>query len=772
MTTQKKPNWRLVLGTLGISLLLGYLLGGLFILPGLTLETIQKGIAYILLHPFKHWWNEYSRYVLLGVVMVWMIGFSYYLSNQKNFMFGREYGSARWEDIKKFNRKYADYMSRWKNPKNYTAQNRILSMNARISYNTSKTLLNNNQFVVGGSGAGKTAFFVTPNLYQCYGSNVYTDPKGDTLKENGRFLEAQGIVVKSINLCDMRESCQYNPFKYIRNQQDLQKLITNLIANTTPAESHAQDPFWEKAETLYLTAIFSYVWKCCPRDDEVVVTKTFMDPTGMVYEKQVVEHVHMERNFRTVLMLLDEAEVPANEKEESPLTKRMKKLARSNKLGKHHIAVRNYFKCIRGAGDTVRSIIISANARFAPFDNEDLLRILDDDDIDLGSLGIGLDGDEETKTSLFCIIPDDDTTFNFVPGMLYTQLFQELYRQARYHGGRLPIDVGFWLDEFANIKMPDSFDKILATCRSRGIYCTIILQNLAQIKDLYEKKWESVVGNCDTFIYLGGNEDSTHEYISKKIGKWTIDKRSNGQTLGQHGSTSRTDDILGRELMTPDEVAHMDNNNCIVFVRGAYPIFDRKWFLFNSKEYAYARSFGDFKNRPEIKEDKDSGRLTTVKKKRMPRQLSEKSIEYYKGAYERGEEIIIEDMTLVEFLSADYSEHSNTDEEVNEAVLKSWDQIQERIQKRNARIAKMEEQKDGNGSCPDSPDQKEEVRESKPAKATSLFEVIKNDSLSEEQLHEIRQGLLDGLSEAEVLTYAESGNSPQRMAMIRKFLQK
>ena len=224
--------------------------------------------------------------------------------------------------------------------------------------------------------------------------------------------------------------------------------------------------------------------------------------------------------------------------------------------------------------------------------------------------------------------------------------------------------------------------------------------------------------------------------------------------------------------MTPDEVAHMDNNNCIVFVRGAYPIFDRKWFLFDSKEYAYARSFGVFKNRPEIKEDKDSGRLTTVKKKRMPRQLSEKSIEYYKGAYERGEEIIIEDMTLVEFLSADYSEHSNTDEAVNEAVLKSWDQIQERIQKRNARIAKMEAETDGSKSPSDSPDQKEAVRESKPAKATSLFEVMKNNSFSKEQLQEIRQGLLDGLSEAQVLTYAESGNSPQRMAMIRKFLQK
>lgn len=373
------------------------------------------------------------------------------------------------------------------------------------------------------------------------------------------MLKKNGYNVKVINLIDMDKSDCYNPFEYIRQETDVIKLVTNLINNTTPKESSPQDPFWDKAEGMFLQALFYYVWMEVPK---------------------------RQRNFKMVLKLIAEAEVTEKGKK-SKLTRRMEELAATSKLGESHPAYKQYMKVIKGAGDTVRSIIITANARLAVLENEQVLRFLSKDELKLEELGIGVNGDETTKTALFCVIPDSDKSYNFIIGMLYTQIFQELYYQADFnYGGRLPIHVTFMLDEFSNVALPDDFCSLLSTMRSREISSVIIIQNLAQIKALFKDTWETIPGNCDTLIYLGGNEQGTHEYISKLLGKSTIDKRATGETRGRQGSSSRNFDVLGRELMTPDEARKFDNKKCLIFIRGFDPIVDDKYFTPNHPAFS------------------------------------------------------------------------------------------------------------------------------------------------------------------------------------------
>ena len=412
---------------------------------------------------------------------------------------------------------------------------------------------NKNVLIVGGSGSGKTRFWIKPNLLQLHSSYVLTDPKGTTLLEVGNAFVHANYRIKIFNTINFRKSMHFNPFAYLHSEKDILNLTTTLMANTK-GEGKGGDPFWEKAEGLFLQAIFYYVW---------------------------LEVQPAKRNFETVLKLLGEAEVTEQGKA-SKLDVRMKFLEESSPLGANHPAVKQYNKCMRGAGDTVRSIIISANSRLAFLENKQVLRLLSKDELNLSDIGIGVNGDGETKTALFCVIPDSDKSYNFIIGMLYTQIFQELYYQADFNcGGRLPIHVTFMLDEFANVALPDDFCSLLSTMRSREISSIIIIQNFAQLKALFKDTWETIPGNCDTFIYLGGNEQSTHKYVSELLGKGTIDKKSSGETKGRQGSSSRNYDVLGRELFTPDEVRKLDNKKCIIFIRGFDPIMDNKFIPFN-----------------------------------------------------------------------------------------------------------------------------------------------------------------------------------------------
>lgn len=422
------------------------------------------------------------------------------------------------------------------------------------------------------------------------------------------MLKNNGYNVKVINLLEMEKSDCYNPFSYIREETDVVKLITNLISNTTPKGATPSDPFWEKAEGLFLQAIFYYVW---------------------------LEEPPAKRNFETVLQLLGEAEVTEQNKP-SKLDVRMKFLEESSSLGAAHPAVKQYNKCMRGAGDTVRSIIISANSRLAFLENKQVLRLLSRDDLNLAELGIGVDGDKETKTALFCVIPDSDKSYNFIIGMLYTQIFQELYYQADFNcGGRLPIHVTFMLDEFANVALPDDYCSLLSTMRSREISSIIIIQNFAQLKALFKDTWETIPGNCDTFIYLGGNEQSTHKYVSELLGKGTIDKKSSGETKGKQGSSSRNYDVLGRELFTPDEVRKLDNKKCIIFIRGFDPIIDNKFIPFIHPAFDQT---ADGKGKPYVHNLKESENTQV-----LPYQLlTQKALSYYEELKKKGENVYID----------------------------------------------------------------------------------------------------------------------------------
>ena len=353
----------------------------------------------------------------------------------------------------------------------------------------------------------------------------------------------------------------------------------------------------------------------------------------------------LQKNWKTILYLLDEAQfVDADTPPKLDL--RMEELAKKKP---DHPAVKAYQRYRGGPDETIRSVIMTVNARMQPFDNEELLEIFSSNDIPLDEFGVGIDGDKKTKSNLFIIIPDDDDTFNFVPGMVYTLLFQELYRQARFFGGKLPMDVGFWLDEMANIKMPNNFDKILATCRSRGVYCVPILQSLAQLKKLFaDGAWEGIVGNCDTFIYLGGNEASTYEYVSKLLGKWTIDKRTSGESKGSSGSYSQNYDVLGRELMLEYELRLLPDDECIIFVRGENPIRDKKWFPWEHEQYLEARKCGIF-NPKEQKE-----------KQEKPMEecdfLGEESLNYLKMQKDKNENIRLYELDAFSFMMMDLDE--------------------------------------------------------------------------------------------------------------------
>lgn len=602
---KKVSLWFIILGAI-LSGYAGYLLNGAWE-PGGDINSFLEFFNNVCAAPFANYYNERTIKAIVIALMVYAVALLMYVTSQRSFMPGKEFGTARFESPQFANKILMDKDASF---------NRILSQNVKMSLDFRRLKLNGNILICGGSGAGKTFYEVKPNLMQmprnC--SFICTDPKGEILRSCGQMLKDNGYNVKVINLLEMEKSDCYNPFSYLREETDIVKLITNLISNTTPKGATPSDPFWEKAEGLFLQAIFYYVW---------------------------LEEPPARRNFETVLKLLGEAEVTEQNKP-SKLDIRMKFLEETSPLGSAHPAVKQYNKCMRGAGDTVRSIIISANSRLAFLENKQVLRMLSKDDLNLAELGIGVNGDGETKTALFCVIPDSDKSYNFIIGMLYTQIFQELYYQADFNcGGRLPIHVTFMLDEFANVALPDDYCSLLSTMRSREISSIIIIQNFAQLKALFKDTWETIPGNCDTFIYLGGNEQSTHKYVSELLGKGTIDKKSSGETKGRQGSSSRNYDVLGRELFTPDEVRKLDNKKCLIFIRGFDPIMDNKYIPFGHPAFAQT---ADGKGKPYV--HIQTGQKTVAEQ--PYRILSPKAVAYYESLKEKGENVYIDDLSYEE----------------------------------------------------------------------------------------------------------------------------
>lgn len=512
------------------------------------LVGLIRDFGVITQNPFKIQLCEGSLKTVLIFVGIYGLGIGVYLSSSRNYRRREEHGSAQWGSPVQVNRKYADKVS---------TRNKILTQNVSVGLDGRKHRRNLNTLVCGGSGAGKTRFFAKPNLCQANSSYVVLDPKGELLRDTGNLLSGKGYDIKVLDLINMEKSHCYNPFVYLRSDNDIQRLVTNLFKNTTPKGSQSQDPFWDQAATMLLLALIFYLHYEAPPE---------------------------EQNFPMVMEMIRAGEVREDDETyKSALDILFERLEMRNP---EHIALKYYRSYHSGSGKTLKSIQITLISRLEKFNLESLASITQNDELELWSIG-------EKKTAVFAIIPDNDSSFSFLVGMLYTQLFQQLYYQADViHGGRLPVHVHFLMDEFANVALPDEFDKLLSTMRSREISVSIIIQNLAQLKALFEKQWESIVGNCDEFLYLGGNEQSTHEYVSKLLGKETIDTNTYGQSKGRNGSYSTNWQLAGRELMTPDEVRMLDNRYALLFIRGERPVEDLKFDILKHPNIALTTDGG------------------------------------------------------------------------------------------------------------------------------------------------------------------------------------
>ena len=497
------------------------------------LPEILPKLLTVFNNPFQIELCEESLKTVLVLLLCYGFGIGIYFSTRRNYRRREEHGSAKWGDAKAVNKKY------YQAPK---SENKLMTQNVSIGINAKKHRRNLNTLVCGGSGAGKTRFYCKPNLMQANTSFVILDPKGEIVRDVGKLLEAKGYEIKVLDLISMEKSHCYNPFVYLQNDNDIQRLVTNLFKSTTPKGSQSNDPFWDTAASMLLLALVFYLHYEAPPD---------------------------EQNFAMVMEMLRAGAIEdEDDNRPSPLDCLFDELADDNP---DHIAIKYYRSYHSGSAKTLKSIQITLAARLEKFNLESLASLTSTDELELGTLG-------EKKTALFALIPDNDTSFNFLVSILYTQLFQQLFYSADHiHGGSLPIPVHFLMDEFANVSLPDDFDKILSVMRSRSVSVSIILQNLAQLKALFEKQWESIVGNCDEFLYLGGNEQSTHKYVSELLGKATIDTNTYGKSEGRSGSYSTNYQISGRELLTPDEVRMLDNQYAILFIRGERPVLDFKY---------------------------------------------------------------------------------------------------------------------------------------------------------------------------------------------------
>ena len=512
--------------------------------PGENIFEILDRLSQILRQPFSLHYTVYTGKCILILSFAYITGICIYYSQQKNYRRGVEHGSARWGDVHQICKRYAD--------KEYT-HNLLLTQNFRMSQEVYKHQRNLNVLVAGGSGAGKSRTYAVPNILQCSQAEskkgggcsiVVTDPKGELLRKTGGLLERMGYEVRVFDLINPDTSFCYNPFCYVHDDKDVLKLINNLIRNTTPKGSQASDPFWEKSETALLQALMLYLLHEAPPE---------------------------EQNFPMIMEMLGSAQVKEEDEEyQSPLDILFERLEMRKP---DSIAVKQYQIYKQAAGKTAKSILISVGVRLAAFNLKEIANLTCTDELDLASIG-------EKKVALFCCIPDADTSLNYLVGMIYSNLFQTLYYVAdRKYGGRLPVPVHCIMDEWPNVALPDDFDKLLATMRSRAISCSIIIQNMAQMKALFKDSWESLVGNCDEFLYLGGNEKEGHKYISELLGKETLDTNTYGQTKGRNGSYSTNYQQTGRELFTPDEIRLLDNRKAILFVRGERPMLDDKYNL-------------------------------------------------------------------------------------------------------------------------------------------------------------------------------------------------
>lgn len=543
----------------------------------------------------------------------------YYQYYNRNFVLGREHGSAEWADPKQVMASKGD------------KQGRILSQHITLS-KSGKKIANNNMIVVGVLGTGKSFRIVAPNLLRNDASVVVLDVKGDLLRNYGKAMEKNGYQIKCLDVIssDFGKSHMYNPFVYVKTEVDMIRLVSNIQTSLTPQDTSKRELFWEDGVTMYLLACFYYVW--------------------LEMEKPILPKVQ--------LLMNEESRILDEETGETELEKRMNTLAVRSPMENEHPAVSNYRKLKEGAPDTVRSIIIMCNSKFKFMGVAAAKRLFSEDEMNLYELGMGVNGDKTTKTAIFLCVPDDDWSFDFIVGMLYTSLFQELIECARKNGGALPIPVEVWMDEFANGSRPKSFEKLITTLRCRNISVIMFLQSVSQLKQIYKNDtWEILMDACSTFLYLGGGRGaySTHKYIADLLGTATIDKMNDGLSKGTSGSTSINFDRQSRELLTSEEISRIPDEDCIIFISGEKPIYDKKYNTQDMKEFKEVKNLGPYV--PDICVKKtEGGGYVTVKSEGKLIPLNDAEVAYFKEQVKKGEDVRVIDLSEENFMRMEFTD--------------------------------------------------------------------------------------------------------------------
>ncbi len=638
MVDRRRTPWGAFFLLLAVLCVAAYFIGGLFALPDASLANYQEGLAYVLQHPFQNWWNDKTLGFLGVAFIAWVMLVAWYTDYYRNNHFGIENGSEQWGDVKKLSKTLRDKDE---------DKNTQLSQNIAVA---NDLLSNRNILIIGGSGSYKTTSVVTPNVLAATGTNIILDIKGDLLRKHGKYLVAHGITVKSLNLINFEESDRYNPFRYIEKETDVIKLITNLQASVRPPDAMKGDPFWDDGVALYLGSMFYHEWL------------------------QAKEQ-HRDGTMNNILKLVNMESQLSDDGETTQLQVEMDRLARIK--GDEYPPVREYRKLKEGATETVRSIIIMVNAMLRLCEVSSVKRIFSDDDIDIKSLGLGVDGNPRKKTALFLVMPDNDTSFNFLISMFYTQLFDVLLRTADHEcHGELPIHVRAWMDEFYNGPKPNNPEVLMGTIRSRNMSMVPVLQSISQLKALMpQDKWEIFMDNCATTVYLGSGPMSTdtHEYVSKALGEMTIDTRNDNVTHGNNGNTTLQNQKAGRALMTPGEVKRMPRNCCIIFLEGQYPIYDRKAIPFRTKRWLESARLAlpnGYKNPVRVVYNEGTMTYRTIKSQSSIQFLTKEDVKFYKQAQQTDPTIKVFELDEEEFLYLNWRQQPPVSEEEVAEILR------------------------------------------------------------------------------------------------------
>lgn len=741
MVTRKKLPWGIFILLLFGMLLAVYVICGLYKLEGVSLGNIQEKLLYVIRHPFRNWWTEHTLTWMAVAFLGWVMFLGYYMDYYRNNQFGIENGSEEWADIKKLSKTLRDPDKQ---------KNTLFTQNIAVS----DTLLSNrNILVIGGSGSYKTTSVLTPNLLLASGTNIFLDIKGDLLRKHGNYLRAKGITVKSYNLINPEESDRYNPFAYLDKETDVIRLITNLQASVKPPDAMKGDPFWDDGVALYLQSMFFHEWLTAKEEGR---------PGTM---NNILRLVNMETK-----------KIPPKRKGEEEKTELQVEMDRlAEKYGSDYPPVRDYRKLKEGASETVRSIIIMVNAMLRLCETSTLQRLFEADDIDIPSLGLGVDGNPNKKTALFLVMPDNDQSFNFLISMFYTQLFDVLLRIADHKcHGELPIHVRLWADEFYAGPKPNNSEVLLGTIRSRNMSMVPILQSIAQIKALFpNEKWEIFMDNCAAVIYLGSGPASfsTHEYISKLLGDMTIDTREDSRSSGNYGSSSLQNRRAGRGLMTPGEVRRMPRKMCILFLEQHYAIYDRKNLPFKTEQWKESERLAGkegYKHPVEVIYDEKTRRYHTVKAEKKIVFLSKEEVEYFKKLEKENPNMKVFEGTEDDFL---YLNWHRKPERTEAEIIALAKEVKKEFLAKNPDYGKQSEEEMRTTDEPDkmagalnTADQKgkrTEIQHAKQAEPRSwnlqgsISECILRYAgyLNAAQISEILAGMEGGLSEKEIKSY-------------------